>query len=956
MKKQDDPKDLHAKLKGELCEHINHDIEKSEFDKVKNRVKHRMTPKDFKDAVDMHCLLDILEKKNILKVGKYDSLIQIFEECDVRIVENVIQPAAENIKRILDMKHTIHKNDEEDSSNSVSSDKSSEKIAEDDNDMAINPTEVNKTESIIQSDSMDAFEHCESTSTKQVPSCKSDSKTPNEINSVGAILRFLGVEKYIKEFEDQEIDIDSFWTLKAEDLEQMGINKIGPKSKIMKYIEENAKSSIFSNQSTTVLNSQQLYPFQRELLEIPLSGKNTIVYARTNAGKTLIAFNVIADHLEKNPKGKVLFTARTNLLLHQQFERAQERFSNKKIDVFCLTAYEDRTDYTFSNVMKVYNVFFMTPQLFVNNLRRNDDLKVNIDDFTLLVFDECHHTMGFDAYNSVMAFYRLKKFHSATSNPVLPQTLGLTASPNIYISRTEADAVEHVKMLMANLDVVKLSTVIKEKEDYEQRFDTPTNENLPVASRDDDPVQQNIISAIKQVERKMQADSVKHHFNIKDTVWKDINTPPPDRSSMRYSSWLHRTKQKLEDTNYSSMETESTAYKIKRFLHACFRNIEVYLEAYATNETLEYKDVKEELQKECESFEHESQTDCHEQEKELVTIMQEVINGIPEDQKSNPDINKVIKVLEHEYEERGSKSRFLIFVKRRMTAIKLADKLPDFLHSHHLTGSYISEEQGGLSVDEQNDIIERFRIGMHKCIVATSVAFEGIDIPDCNMTIRYKLDANVITSLQMRGRIRRKEGKELIMGTFKQYHKETLNIERQYIMNKSVEMIVNNNDNQALAKELDKLQTDTLKKEEMKRITRNVISKKNAQFDLHCRKCFMFICKGNFLRTLLECHRVVIDIELMDRIKKKPLKKKARFFDGLVKKYKVEGPCCHDWGVILAKDDVDMLCLSQDDIKVYNTTENKYEKNFRKWIEFPFEVDEMTEEEFLNYKKSVKLI
>lgn len=57
----------------------------------------------------------------------------------------------------------------------------------------------------------------------------------------------------------------------------------------------------------------------------------------------------------------------------------------------------------------------------------------------------------------------------------------------------------------------------------------------------------------------------------------------------------------------------------------------------------------------------------------------------------------------------------------------------------------------GLSVDEQNDVIERFRIGMHKCLVATSVAFEGIDIPDCNMTIRYKLDANVITSLQMRG-------------------------------------------------------------------------------------------------------------------------------------------------------------------------------------------------------------
>ncbi|XP_063404476.1 uncharacterized protein LOC134687944 [Mytilus trossulus] len=368
----------------------------------------------------MQCLLDILEKKNILKVGKYDILIQIFEDSDVRIVENVIQPAQESIKRILDMKH----NDEDDtsSSNFVSLDKSSEQVAQDDNDMALSLDKINKAESANNSDTMDTLEQNsgESTSCKQLPSCSSASKTHNEINSVGDILRFLGFERYINQFEDEEVDIDSFWTLKGEDLQRMGV-KIGPSSKIMKYIEENAKSSIFQLQSTMV--SKQLYPFQRELLEIPLSGENTIVYARTNAGKTLIAFTVIAEHLEKNPEGKVLFTARTNLLLDQQFQRAQDFFlNNKKIDLFCLRADEDRTEYTFSNVMKVYNVFFMTPQLFVNNLSRNDDLKVNIDEFTLLVFDECHHTMGFDAYNNVMGFYRLKKFQSTTPNSILPQT------------------------------------------------------------------------------------------------------------------------------------------------------------------------------------------------------------------------------------------------------------------------------------------------------------------------------------------------------------------------------------------------------------------------------------------------------------------------------------------------------------------------------------------------------
>lgn len=57
-----------------------------------------------------------------------------------------------------------------------------------------------------------------------------------------------------------------------------------------------------------------------------------------------------------------------------------------------------------------------------------------------------------------------------------------------------------------------------------------------------------------------------------------------------------------------------------------------------------------------------------------------------------------------------------------------------------------------MSIDEQNDVLRRFSEGLHKCLVTTSVAYEGIDIPKCNMAIRYKLDANVITSLQMRGK------------------------------------------------------------------------------------------------------------------------------------------------------------------------------------------------------------
>jgi len=51
-----------------------------------------------------------------------------------------------------------------------------------------------------------------------------------------------------------------------------------------------------------------LRDYQRELAEIALKGKNTIMCAGTNAGKTYVAFHIIEDHLLKNPKGMLLGT------------------------------------------------------------------------------------------------------------------------------------------------------------------------------------------------------------------------------------------------------------------------------------------------------------------------------------------------------------------------------------------------------------------------------------------------------------------------------------------------------------------------------------------------------------------------------------------------------------------------------------------------------------------------
>lgn len=50
--------------------------------------------------------------------------------------------------------------------------------------------------------------------------------------------------------------------------------------------------------------------------------------------------------------------------------------------------------------------------------------------------------------------------------------------------------------------------------------------------------------------------------------------------------------------------------------------------------------------------------------------------------------------------------------------------------------------------------MEKFRTGECLCLVATSVACEGVDIPQCNLMIRYKFRVDEISSYQMRGKIK----------------------------------------------------------------------------------------------------------------------------------------------------------------------------------------------------------
>lgn len=61
---------------------------------------------------------------------------------------------------------------------------------------------------------------------------------------------------------------------------------------------------------------------------------------------------------------------------------------------------------------------------------------------------------------------------------------------------------------------------------------------------------------------------------------------------------------------------------------------------------------------------------------------------------------------------------------------------------------------GGFFQVEQKDTIRQFRQGTLNLLISTSVAEEGLDIPECNLVVRYGLLTNEISQKQASGRAR----------------------------------------------------------------------------------------------------------------------------------------------------------------------------------------------------------
>lgn len=155
-----------------------------------------------------------------------------------------------------------------------------------------------------------------------------------------------------------------------------------------------------------------------------------------------------------------------------------------------------------------------------------------------------------------------------------------------------------------------------------------------------------------------------------------------------------------------------------------------------------------------------------EKQKDRVRAAQEVIRTHhftgPADHNTSPKVHELLRLLDDHFKD--PKIRCIVFVQQRWSAKLLSDlfqqeegpKIPG-IKTGFLMGANTDDGSSATSFRVQLKTIIDFKKGDLNCIFATSVAEEGLDIPDCNLIIRFDLCKTMIQYIQSRGRARQED-------------------------------------------------------------------------------------------------------------------------------------------------------------------------------------------------------
>ncbi|MFH1390879.1 MAG: DEAD/DEAH box helicase [Candidatus Diapherotrites archaeon] len=462
--------------------------------------------------------------------------------------------------------------------------------------------------------------------------------------------------------------------------------------------------------------------YQEVLTARVLENGNSLVVAPTALGKTIVAIMVAAEIIKQ--KKKVLFVAPTKPLAVQHIA-SMKKFLNIDDDKIVLltgaVSPKKRKE-----IFESASIISATPQSIQNDLVGG---KINISDFGLVVFDEAHRAMGNYAYVFIAEHYMRK-----AKNPLI---LALTASPG--------GEEEKIQSVCRNLFI----------------------KNVEIKQHDD--------------------EDVKKYINPIEVEWVKLELPAKfleikkllDEFQKKQADSLKKIGFGTGKKYFSRVDMLQLQARIRKEITSNARNPAIYIAASRTAallkvahaltllETQGTESLNEYMKKMAEDSSKSNASKAVKMIMADTNILKSknLAQDLIDENIVHPKLEALKHILVDQFDKKPN-SKVIVFNHYRgnIRTIKNYLEKIDSINPKRFVGQATKGDDKGLSQKEQGQAIQGLKEGKYNTLLASSVAEEGIDIPEVDLVIFYEPVPSEIRMIQRRGRTGRKEaGKAIVL-------------------------------------------------------------------------------------------------------------------------------------------------------------------------------------------------
>ncbi|MFB6192301.1 MAG: DEAD/DEAH box helicase [Haloarculaceae archaeon] len=456
--------------------------------------------------------------------------------------------------------------------------------------------------------------------------------------------------------------------------------------------------------------------YQTRLAETALSD-HTLVCLPTGLGKTTVSLLVTARRLSEIG-GKALLLAPTKPLVqqHADFYREALEIPDDEIVVFTGDVRPDDR----AAVWRDARIVMATPQVIENDLVGN---RIDLAPVVHCTFDECHRATGDYAYN-----YIADRYHADADRPLVT---GMSASPG-------GDK-EEILRVCENLGLAEVEVMTEADADVAEHT-YRTDVDWEHVQLPDEVVE--IRDLLEEVIEE-RLESLKELGVTRST--------DPSMSQKELNAVRARLQELMNDGDseaYQGMSAHAEVMKLRRAVEL--------VETQSVESLCRYFERQRQDARSSGSSKASQRFVSEPRVKRAMRLAEEFDDLHPKFRQTRILLAEALGV-------RGGE-RAIVFTESRDTAETLTAFLSEGFDARRFVGQGDKEGSDGMTQAEQKETLDAFRAGEFEVLVSTSVAEEGLDVPDVDLVLFYEPVPKGIRSIQRKGRTgRQQEGRVVVL-------------------------------------------------------------------------------------------------------------------------------------------------------------------------------------------------